>query len=149
MQIQVDRYLSTNEATLSRVSVDGAFQCFGLEDEWRPVKVPGETRIPAGNYRVTLRTRGGFHDRYSADRRFRAIHEGMLWVKDVPGFDYILIHCGNTHRDTAGCLLVGMGRDETSMTLSNSTQGYIGLYTKVLPAAKAGHLFISYEDNDK
>ncbi len=149
MIITVDRYLATNEATLSRVSVDNAFQCYGLEDEARAVKVPGETRIPAGQYRVTLRTWGGFHERYSKDRRFRTIHEGMLWVRDVPQFEDILIHCGNTHRDTAGCLLVGMGRDETSMTLSNSTQAYIDLYRKVLPAAKAGHLFINYEDNDQ
>lgn len=149
MQIMVDRYLSTNEATLSKVSIDGVFQCYGLEDEFRAVKVPGETRIPAGNYKITLKSWGGFHERYKANRRFRAFHEGMLWVRDVPNFDGILIHVGNFERDTAGCLLLGMGRDETSMTLSNSTQAYIDFYQKVLPAARANRLYINYEDNDR
>lgn len=149
MQITVDRYLSTNEATLSRVLVDGAFQCFGLEDEFRAVKIPGETRVPAGSYKITLRTWGGFHDRYQKDRRFRDFHQGMLWVRDVAGFEDILIHVGNSERDTAGCLLVAKERDELRMTLLNSTQAYCDLYKKVVEAAHANRLYINYEDNDR
>jgi hypothetical protein len=81
------------------------FLCFTLEDEFRTVKKYGETRIPPGRYRVTLRRRGGFHQRY--EERFPHIHKGMLWIRDVPGFEYVLLHCGNTDDDTAGCLLVG------------------------------------------
>ena len=148
MIISVDRYLSTNEATLSKISVDGQFFCYGVEDEYRAVKVPGETRIPAGSYKVTLRTWGGFHERYSKSRRFRSFHEGMLWVRDVPGFEDILIHVGNSERDTAGCLCVGLGRDETKMIVTNSTEAYIRLYQKVLPAARTNMLYINYEDKD-
>lgn len=146
MIIRVDRYLSTNDATLSRIYIDGVTECFGLEDEHRVPKVPGETRIPAGSYKVTLRTEGGFHDRYKA--KFPDMHKGMLWVREVPGFEYILIHIGNTDEDTAGCLLVGQGRDELHMTVSNSKAAYEKFYPKVVDAAENGHLWINYEDND-
>lgn len=148
MLITVDRYLSSNEATLSKIYVDGRPMGYGVEDEARAVKIPGETRIPAGTYKITLRTEGGFHQRYSTDRRFRAFHEGMLWVRDVPGFEYVLIHVGNTEADTNGCLCVGETRDELQLTVFNSALAYSRLYKLVLPAAKAGNLQITYLDND-
>ncbi len=149
MEIRVDRYLSTNEATLSRIYIDGVFECYGLEDEFRETKVSGETRIPAGTYKVTLRTEGGFHARYSKDRRFRDIHIGMPWVRDVPGFEWILIHVGNFEDDTDGCLLLGVLRDELRMAVYRSAEAYRQFYIKIRSAAERGQLFITYEDNDR
>ena len=148
MRITVDRYHSTDKATLSRVSVDGAFVCYGLEDEHRVKKLRGETRIPAGVYDVTLRTVGGFHGRYARDPRTRDFHEGMLWVRDVPGFEYILLHIGNFERDTDGCLLVGMTASHAHMAVYRSAEAYQALYRRVVAAAKAGALTIDYQDND-
>jgi len=149
MQILVDRYLSSNEATLSRIYINGEFECFGLEDEFREQKVRGETRIPAGAYKVAMRTEGGFHTRYSKDRRFRDIHTGMLWIRDVPNFEYILIHVGNFEKDTDGCLLVGATRDEERMCVYRSSEAYRKFYLKVRSAAERGQLFINYEDSDR
>ena len=104
MKIDVDRFISDEDTTISRVMVDGQFICFGLEDEYREEKVVGETRIPAGTYKITLRTEGGFNQRYK--KRFPDIHKGMLHIRNVPNFEYILIHCGNTDEHTKGCLLV-------------------------------------------
>ena len=42
------------------------FECYTLEDEYRDVKVMGETCIPEGTYDVKFRKEGGFHSRYSA-----------------------------------------------------------------------------------
>ena len=81
------------------------FLSYTLEDEYRNEKKAGETRIPKGEYKIQLRTVGGFHENYK--KRFSSIHTGMLHIVDVPGFEYILIHCGNTDEHTAGCLLVG------------------------------------------
>jgi hypothetical protein len=86
----------------------------------RDVKVKGETRIPAGRYQVTLRTEGGFHSKYS--EKYGEMHKGMLWVRDVPGFEYILIHTGNTDEHTAGCLLVGNTSDLKGFVGSSNTQ---------------------------
>jgi uncharacterized protein DUF5675 len=150
MLITVDRYLSNSDATLSRISVDGDFICYGLEDGYREEKVYGETRITAGEYEITLRTEGGFHKRYSEDERFdKKFHKGMLWVRDVPDFEFILIHIGNFVRDTLGCLLVGERRDETSFQVIRSVSAYKKLYAKVVKAAKSGDLRIHYIDNDR
>ena len=147
MLLTVNRFTSDSEATLSTVSIDGVFECFGLEDEHRIDKVPGETRIPSGFYSVRLRTVGGFHANYSD--RFAGIHQGMLQVMDVPGFELILIHVGNTDEDTAGCLLVGCNANTSQgLSVGSSVKAYKRLYSRVIEAAKADQLTIQYWDND-
>ncbi len=149
MIITVRRFLSNADATLSEVSIDGVFECYGLEDERREVKVAGETRIPSGAYRVGVRTVGGFHARYAT--RFARFHVGMLHVLDVPGFEFILIHVGNTEADTAGCLLAGQSCAASaagSLTVGASVVAYTALYLKVVAAALAGELTIHYLDED-
>jgi hypothetical protein len=111
--------------------------------------VPSETRIPAGSYKVELRTTGGFNARYK--KKFPDIHQGMLHVQDVPGFEYILIHIGNTDENTAGCLLVGTGArsGEGDMSIQSSRVAYKNLYSKVVEAAKQNDLEIEYFDRDR
>jgi hypothetical protein len=151
MHLEVDRYLGNPNATLSRISIDKKFECYGLEDEYRPLKqkVFGETRIPAGTYKVIVRTFGGFHSRYSEDSRFKDFHQGMLEIKGVPGFTDILIHVGNFDRNTNGCLLVGTSANAQNMSIGSSAIAYERLYKKVIAAAQAGDLTISFYDNDR
>jgi hypothetical protein len=148
MIITVRRFLSNDEATLSEIRIDGVWQCFGLEDEHREIKVDGETRIPVGAYKIGIRAVGGFHNRYS--KKF-VEHQGMLQVLDVPGFDYILIHVGNTDDDTAGCLLTGVScvATESKFTIGSSVIAYRALYQKVIDTALAGDLVIHYIDEDR
>lgn len=143
MKLLVQRYKSTPTATLGRLLIDGVFECYTLEDEFRAVKVRGETRIPAGTYKIALRTEGETHSKYS--QRFPDFHKGMLHVLNVPGFQWILIHIGNTEKDTEGCLLVGSKVDENAMTLSHSTVAYRKMYPKVAKALAEGDVFITYD----
>lgn len=139
MLIEVERFLEAGDATVSRISIAGEPICYGLEDQFREIKVPGSTRIPAGEYAVTLRKEGGFHHRYAA--RFPEFHKGMLWIRDVPGFQWILIHCGNTSADTAGCLLVGRDYSQNrfgELMLYSSVDAYRDLYPRVAAAILAG-----------
>ena len=109
MELDVMRWSSGSESTLGGFFIrepDRHFLCFTLEDEYHAIKVFGETRIPAGRYRIVLRTVGGNHERYLA-KYGPEWHKGMLWLQDVPNFKWILVHAGNTDDDTAGCLLVG------------------------------------------
>jgi hypothetical protein len=140
----VKRIKNNGDTTIGELYIDGVFECDTLEDEPRKVKVRGETRIPAGTYEIKLRTAGSFHAKYS--ERFKDIHHGMLHITNVPGFDYILIHCGNTDEDTAGCLLVGEAQE---WILKNSTAAYKKLYLKISGALlKNEKVFITYMDEE-
>ena len=146
MKILVDRFKSNNETTLDKIFIDDKFQCYGLEDEHRSKKVWGETRIPEGIYNVKLRKLGKYHQKYL--KRFPKLHVGMLHVIDVPGFKHILIHIGNTEKDTAGCLLVG--KEVTGRwSLLRSKIAYKKLYKKVSKALTAKEkVTIEYQNND-
>lgn len=128
-------------ATIGALYVDGKFECFTLEDREQPDgKVYGETRIPAGEYEIALRKDSPMANKY--DRRYReTMHDGMLWLRDVPGFEWVYIHIGNTDKDTSGCILVGEGvqMDMRGGKLSRSRPAYLHLYPQVLGAIKMGH----------
>lgn len=146
MRIQVIRDCSNDKATLSCILIDGKIECFGLEDEFREVKVKGDTRIPAGRYELKIRKEGGFDAKYKVRFPF---HKGMLHVQDVPGFEYILIHVGNTEKDTGGCLLLGLTRDPKAMTIGMSAHAYEDFYKKVIGEVEKGGVFIEYVDIDR
>lgn len=142
MKITVARFFDTGEATLGAVFIDGKFECFCIEDQHRDVKVKGDTRISNGTYKIGLRTEGSHHDSYK--KKFPKDHIGMLHVLDVPNFEFILIHIGNSEADTAGCLLVG-NQITKEGKLIDSTGAYLSLYKKVAPKIKGG-VTIQYLD---
>ncbi len=132
MKLQLDRFSGGHDSTLGMLSADGRWLgCFTLEDEGRSQKVFGETRIPAGDYALTLRTFGGFHKRYAF--RFPAFHKGMIELLEVRGFTDILIHCGNTDDETAGCLLVGDGASQNVAGRKGSLVRSVAAYRRIYP----------------
>ena len=134
MNLYVLRFSSQKDSTSGLLFnvVDNKlnFLCYTLEDEKREDKVNGETRIPEGEYEVLFRKEGGFHNKYKD--RFSSIHQGMLEVKNVPNFEYILLHCGNDDRDTAGCLLLGDSQENNIIKpkgwIGSSSQAYKRVY---------------------
>ena len=116
------------------------FLAYTLEDEYRKEKKYGETRIPNGTYKLALRTVGGYNEKYK--KRFSDFHVGMLHVTNVPGFEYILIHCGNTDEHTAGCLLVGDSQENNQITkdgfIGKSTQAYKRIYPRIANTLACG-----------
>jgi hypothetical protein len=105
MDLQLIRFFSNNLSSLGVLFKQGKVLCYTLEDRYRNVKVRRETRIPKGSYRMTVRKGGGMDGQYA--RKFGSKHRGMLYLLDVPGFEYIYIHVGNYHTNTEGCILVG------------------------------------------
>lgn len=147
MELTVVRRKQSNRATVGKLYINGKFECYTLEDKKQVKKVRGETRIPPGRYEVRLKPYGGFYNRYS--RKFGAPHP-MLNVKNVPGFEHILIHCGNYHSNTEGCLLVGktVGEHQGDLCVWKSTKAYKRLYRKVTAVIGEKKVFITYLDED-
>lgn len=138
MKLKLVRISSQADSTNGVLYIDDEFACFTLEDEQREVKVKSETAIPLGIYKIEFRKVGGFHTRYAS--RFPDIHEGMLELQDVPNFEYILIHCGNTDEHTAGCILVGDSQENNVLMkdgfIGKSTQAYKRIYPRIASALK-------------
>ena len=144
--LEVDKYAPAPHAEGYRCK--RKFLAYTLEDEQRNEKVYGETRIPDGTYKLDLRKTGGYHQKFS--KRCKDIHIGMLHVTNVPGFEYILIHCGNTDEHTAGCLLVGDSQENNQITkdgfIGKSTQAYKRIYPRIAEAIERGEeVIIKYK----
>lgn len=119
--------------------------CFCIEDERRHVKIAGKTRIPAGRYEIILNKTGGMNKKYAK----YPWHMGMLELVDVPNFDYIYIHPGNTDKDSEGCLLPNYKADAENMRGENSFECYKDLYLEIIPAIKDDErVFITIKDED-
>ena len=125
MKISLVREPSSNVATIGRLSIDGRHECYTCEDVVRPgqEKVPGATAIPEGPYRVVI----------TQSRRFGV---PMPLLLDVPGFEGIRIHWGNTAEDTEGCILVGVGFAGDRVT--DSQVAYRRLFAQIQTALDAG-----------
>lgn len=155
MQLEVLRFSSEDDSTSGLLfditNGNRKFLAYTLEDEYRKEKEMHETRIPAGTYNVTLRTEGGFHQRYVA--KYGDMHKGMLWVRDVPGFEYILIHTGNTDEHTSGCLLLGDTQTNNQIKedgfIGSSVQAYKRVYPQIAEVLEGGGTVnITYTDYD-
>lgn len=135
MRLHSQLIAQTENSSLSVLTIAGEYICFVLEDGYRLKKVKAETRIPPGVYRIERRQTGGFYAQYKA--RFR--HGFSIQIMDVPGFENILIHIGNTIADTAGCLLAGMGVSfNGNFSVNQSTAAYLQIYEAVRLAFDRG-----------
>jgi len=110
MKLKLVREFFTPTETLGRLYVDGKFFCFTLEDKDRGLrsshaltdilnrKVKAQTAIPYGKYKVSV----------TMSNRFK---RPMPLIHNVPGFEGIRLHGGNTHHNTEGCPLVARQRN--------------------------------------
>ena len=155
MKLEVLRFSSQVDSTsgilFEITDIGKRFLCYTLEDERRAFKVKGETRVPAGTYEIGLRTEGGFNSRY--DKKYPGVHIGMLQVFDVPNFEYILIHTGNTDEHTAGCLLVGDSQENNIIIrdgfIGKSVNAYKRIYPSIAKAIQQNEeVTITYTDYD-
>lgn len=94
MNLLLIRDPSTETTTTGTLFVNGMQFCYTLEDKVRDKKIAGQTAIPTGKYQVLI----------TWSPRFK---RQLPLLINVPGFDGIRIHPGNTHKDTEGCILVG------------------------------------------
>lgn len=128
MLLQLQRQIFTTESTIGELLVDGKRECFTLEDVVRPgAKIFGETAIPEGTYRVVVTVSPKFGVR-------------LPLLVDVPGYEGVRIHPGNTKRDTLGCVLVGTGKGTD--IISGSKVAFAALMAKIEKAALTEEVLI-------
>lgn len=139
MIIRVMRYAHGKESTGGLLFVNGKHFGYTCEDQAQPgEKVMHETRIPPGRYELELRDAGGMNERYKAKYPF---HRGMLHLRNVPNFEWIYIHIGNTDDHTSGCILVGRSASRGAngeYTIGQSVTAYEKLYKLIYAAIHSG-----------
>lgn len=131
MRLTLARFQFNQNETFGRLLVDGMPYCYTLEDATREVvgqsvaqwKVPGRTAIPIGTYQVTI----------DWSTRFRCL---MPHILNVPGFDGIRVHPGNTWHDTEGCPLVG--RNSAAGAIYGAWEVFPGLVARIQENLLAG-----------
>lgn len=116
MRLELKRIAKREDYTIGRLSVDGRYLCDTLEDRVRDLarerKIPGETAIPEGTYKVVV----------NISPKFKRMLPRLL---NVPHFEGILIHRGNTAGDSAGCILVGENKVKGRVVNSTYWEKYI------------------------
>jgi len=124
---------------------------FVTEDEKRKIKVKGETRIPAGRYRLVIRKVLSPLTKKYRERFYWFEYHIML--EGVDGFKYVYIHVGNYEHETDGCQLIGMsGNVEADGEFSNSrsVDAFERFYQLVYPQLKAGkEVYYTIKDEQK
>ena len=147
MELRLKRNHKLNNYTIGDLYIDNVFYCNTLEDtdrrltssmteqEINKIKIKGKTAIPTGKYKITLDI---ISPRFSNSSLYKSIDGKLPRLLNVPGFDGILIHIGNTPKDTDGCILVGYNKIKGQVL--NSKDTFNDLYTKLLEAKSKGEL---------
>jgi len=105
MNLTLVRKFPAPDCIIGELYINDKFECFTLEDIERPLKIAGVTAIPRGHYEIVIT----FSARFG---------KPLPLLLNVPGFDGVRIHTGNTSTNTEGCVLVGKSRTNNSVTQS-------------------------------
>ena len=154
MELKLRRIAKKNGYTIGKLSIDGKYFCDTLEDSDRELsssmsldvlkkkKLAHITAIPTGRYEVTMSV---ISPRLSKSKFYKQYGDGRVpRLLNVPAFEGILIHCGNTAKDTDGCILVGKN-SKVGMVLDSKIT-----YSKLYPLLEAAYkrkerIFITVE----
>lgn len=159
--LKVSRFKFDKDWTIGRLFMNDVHSGYTVEDEIRKVKVKDETAIPAGRYELKTRISPHFSNTFYwdadnhmlIDRQHTPIgvksiqpHE-LIWITNVPGFEFVLLHFGNTDLDSSGCLVVGdaIGTINGREGVIHSRDYYKRLYALIYPTIKKGGQFITVQ----
>lgn len=119
MKLELKRIAKKDKYTIGHLSIDGKYFCDTLEDpdrgltstmnltEIKAKKIKGDTAIPTGTYKITLDVVSPKYSNFSKYPYVKFCGGKIPRLLNIPGYEGVLIHAGNTQKDTEGCLLVG------------------------------------------
>ena len=141
MELKLERRFPRDRYTIGKLYIDGKYFCDTLEDKDRGltsnmsvaqicgVKIKGETAIPTGRYLVDMKT---VSPRFGGRAQYQFCKGRLPRLCNTPGYQGVLIHCGNTAKDTEGCILVGENKERGKVL--NSTATFRKVYAKLKAA---------------
>lgn len=134
MQIELNRKEFYEDCTIGGFYINGEFFYYTLEDKDRHledggIKVPKETAISRGKYKVTI----------SYSNRFQKMMPQLL---DVPQFTGIRIHAGNVANDIEGCILIGMKHDAPNHNILKSADAFNDFFPRLTKGLTEGEVWI-------
>ena len=150
MDLKLRRIARRDTYTIGQLYIDGVYFCDTIEDTDRGLmqslpasvnrakKKAGATAIPMGKYQVTL---GVKSPRFSKKKQYDFCDGRLPRLINVPAFEGVLIHIGNTANDTEGCILVGRNTKVGKVLESGVT--FRALYAKLKEAE--GYIYITIE----
>lgn len=145
MEVKIRRIAKKETYTIGKMYVDGEYVCDTLEDKDRGltsnmsvaqicgVKIKGETAIPTGKYLVDMKT---VSPRFESRAQYQFCKGRLPRLCNTPGYQGVLIHIGNTAKDTEGCILVG--ENKAVGQVLNSTATFRKLYPILKTADERG-----------
>lgn len=138
MNLELKRIFKGKDYTIGRLFIDGEYFCDTLEDPVRQLdsikdKIYSKTAIPTGKYKVSMSI---VSPKYSIRKSYNWCGGRLPRLIDVPFFEGILIHSGNTPDHTAGCILVGENKIKGQVI--NSMNTLKNLWVKLNVADEVG-----------
>jgi len=119
MKLQLKRIARKKLYTIGHLYINGQYFCDTLEDPDRCLsstmtvpeisrkKIKGDTAIPTGKYAITMKVVSPKYSNFTKYPYVKFCGGKMPRLCCVPGYEGVLIHAGNTQKDTEGCILVG------------------------------------------
>ena len=141
MELLLKRIARRETYTIGHLYINGKYFCDTIEDKDRGLmqslplsvnmakKKKGITAIPVGRYRITLDIQS---PRFSKKPQYAACNGYLPRILNVPAFDGVLIHIGNTSEDSEGCICVG--KNKAVGKVLESTATYWQLYSRLQDA---------------
>ncbi|EAJ0007045.1 hypothetical protein IT683_000238 [Campylobacter coli] len=98
------------------------FECFSLEEDKEGLESGKDLRIPEGNYNLKRHSPSRFENTLRSITKKKDDTMINVYNDDVPSSRAILIHWGNTDKDTQGCILLGLTKDNNNESVGQSRQ---------------------------
>ncbi|EAI9598147.1 hypothetical protein C3W37_07615 [Campylobacter coli] len=98
------------------------FECFSLEENKEGLESGKDLRIPEGNYNLRRHSPSRFENTLRSITKKDDDTMINVYNDEVPASRAILIHWGNTDKDTQGCILLGLTKDNNNESVGQSRQ---------------------------
>ncbi|EEO9405302.1 hypothetical protein HWT60_001461 [Campylobacter coli] len=98
------------------------FECFSLEEDKEGLESGKDLRIPEGIYDLKRHSPSRFENTLRSITKKDDDTMINVFNDEVPASRAILIHWGNTDKDTQGCILLGLTKDNNNESIGQSRQ---------------------------